>query len=758
MISRIRFPVLILFSMALSMSTLSQEPDDGPLGQGVVIPYTSQGKSPGRDLNPLIVEMLEQINADSIRETIRYMQEFNTRFLMVENRKEVADWIAGRLTGFGVPDVRIDSFLAYINWNGIFVDTLWQYNVIGTLTGQSAPDEIYVVGGHYDSFCTQDPYSVAPGADDNASAVAATLEIARVMQLNSYHPEATIQFILFGAEELGLFGSRYQAGKSRDTGEDVRFMLNMDMISNNPDSVDTVKIFRYQYCEWASYLAAEITEQYTSLDVVFSGQWNSSGSDSRGYWEWGFPATYLEEFDFSPNWHHPSDTIGNCNIEYCAEVTRAACAILMAQQFLPYPQSISVTSGSAEILISWLDEANARIAGWNIYRSEQLTGGFARINATPVTDTFYSDIPPVAGKEYYYQITIVNDSSEESGPSRVAWGALFSFSDTLLVVSSLKSGETTPDSIYHFYESVLDTIPFIWFDLNDQNRLDLGTLSRHRNVLWLQNDFTAAVPSDTLGFNLVVFFANGGNILASGFLPGRYWGSNSVYPFHFPDYYFISKYFKIDSVDRQINSFMYRAYPVADDYDTLRVDSLKSLIPEYPGELLNIEVFAPTSEGRVIYRFDSHYYSGTNQGKMQDRPVGIEYMGEDFKTILLSFPLYYMDTMDARHFLAYVLKYKFGNPTGIPVPGSSVLSGLLPNYPNPFSVETTIPFILDERSQVTLTIYSVQGKPVMELVNNELSQGIYHIKFSSGRLPAGLYQVVLKTERSLNTRKIVLIR
>lgn len=68
-------------------------------------------------------------------------------------------------------------------------------------------DEICIIGGHYDSFTWENPLQYAPGADDNASGIAAILEIARVMKMRNYESECTIKFITFAAEELMRFGN-----------------------------------------------------------------------------------------------------------------------------------------------------------------------------------------------------------------------------------------------------------------------------------------------------------------------------------------------------------------------------------------------------------------------------------------------------------------------------------------------------------------------------------------------------------------------
>jgi hypothetical protein len=753
--------VFLFASVITGSSVQAQYFDEKPVEPLQGTWYSSNDFIPGiepQSINPFISGLISQVNSDSIRSTIQHMQEYGTRFLLVDNRKIIANWIADRFRSYGYTDVKLDSFLNYVNWQGGNIDTTWQYNVVCTMTGSGAPDEVYIVGGHYDSFCAGNLFELAPGANDNATAVAATLEMARIIKKNNFQPEATIRFTLFAAEELGLFGSWYNAEKAYETGEDIRMMLNMDMISNNPDSLKQVKIYRYYSVEWAGDIAADLFTRYTDLDVFYPANLAAGGSDSFPFWAYGFPVFYLEEMAFSPNWHQISDTIGNCNIEYCAEITRGCFAVLLDQQLLPYPQGVAAFSSPQDITIAWKPTQNGNVIGCNIYRSAESGANYEKINPSCVTDSFYVDVAPLKGKEYFYIVTVVNDSLEESLPSLEVRGARFAFTDTLLVVAGLKDGKTTPDSVIRFYQAILDTIPFKWLDHTPSDPLDLGTLSQHKNVLWLLNSLEFDFPDERLGFDLVNFFENGGNMMFSGFNPTRFLAQNSGYPFHFSEAWFINRYFKVDSVNRKINSLMYRSYPVADDYDTLRVDTNKAMIINYPGELYNIEVFAPANEAKVIYRFDSHYPPGSAQGTMQDKAVGIEYMGNDFKTILLSFPLYYMDTSDARKLMKYVMTEKFTHPVGITPSSLTGKSPELVNYPNPFSYETTIAFNLNQSSDVILTIYNMRGMEVSSIVNRRFEKGFHTLTYYPGDLPSGIYQAVLQTSSYVTSRKMILIR
>ena len=67
-------------------------------------------------------------------------------------------------------------------------------------------------------------------------------EIARVMKLNNYRPRNTIEFIAFGSEELGLYGSYAFAGNSRQNLKKIKLMLNNDMIAYQPGSDQTAWI------------------------------------------------------------------------------------------------------------------------------------------------------------------------------------------------------------------------------------------------------------------------------------------------------------------------------------------------------------------------------------------------------------------------------------------------------------------------------------------------------------------------------------
>ncbi len=116
-------------------------------------------------------------------------------------------------------------------------------NVVAWIPGRSKPDEIIVVGAHYDhigtahngQFCrARDNDVVCNGADDNASGTAMVLAIARALATSGRAPERTVVFAHFAAEELGLFGSKALVTDTPTGapfgGARVVAMINFDMV------------------------------------------------------------------------------------------------------------------------------------------------------------------------------------------------------------------------------------------------------------------------------------------------------------------------------------------------------------------------------------------------------------------------------------------------------------------------------------------------------------------------------------------------
>ncbi|MBT4161117.1 MAG: M28 family peptidase, partial [Gammaproteobacteria bacterium] len=105
-------------------------------------------------------------------------------------------------------------------------------NVIAILRGQREPNRYVVMSGDIDSRVSDplDSTTDSPGANDNASGMAGTIEAARV--LTQYRFPASIVFVGLSGEEQGLFGGQIMAARAKADGWQIEAVLNNDMIGN----------------------------------------------------------------------------------------------------------------------------------------------------------------------------------------------------------------------------------------------------------------------------------------------------------------------------------------------------------------------------------------------------------------------------------------------------------------------------------------------------------------------------------------------
>jgi hypothetical protein len=279
----------------------------------------------------LTYHLNKEISADTLESLVAWMQDMGTRFALSGNHRAVAKKIQNRFIMMGYPDARLDSFMIYKTYQNINYQQ-WQYNITATLEGNSYPDSICVIGGHYDNnLRTGDPFSVVPGANDNASGVAAAMEIARVMKENNYSPRNTIEFIAFGSEEIGLYGSSYYVTYARQQSRKIKLMLNNDMIAYQPGNNQsdwTVNMNDYDNSHFLRKNAEEMCTRFTVLKYTNDNTYNKQ-SDSYPFFLANYKAVFFASVILDPNYHTLNDLTANCNFEYCREIVKLCCALLV---------------------------------------------------------------------------------------------------------------------------------------------------------------------------------------------------------------------------------------------------------------------------------------------------------------------------------------------------------------------------------------------------------------------------------------------
>lgn len=191
-----------------------------------------------------VARILAEIDARNIERTIRKLVSFGTRNTLSEQNNPTRgigaarDWIYSEFL-----KIRAESDGRLVVEKQAFEQAkatrvpqpIIITNIVATLPG-SQPDStnrVYVVSGHYDSMCTSptDEKCDAPGANDDASGVAAVIEMARVMSKRKF--DATIIFMAVAGEEQGLLGSTYFAEQAKKRNVNIEAMFTNDIVGSS---------------------------------------------------------------------------------------------------------------------------------------------------------------------------------------------------------------------------------------------------------------------------------------------------------------------------------------------------------------------------------------------------------------------------------------------------------------------------------------------------------------------------------------------
>lgn len=130
------------------------------------------------------------------------------------------------------------------------------YNVIAELTGTTRPEEVIVVGGHYDG------HDISQSANDNAAGVAVVLEALRALAPHREYLGRTIRFVAFAQEEMGLIGSEDYV--CRHSSEKNMFMLNLDGAGRGTRGVLALQGWP-ELTSYFSKMGKEMREEHVSV-------------------------------------------------------------------------------------------------------------------------------------------------------------------------------------------------------------------------------------------------------------------------------------------------------------------------------------------------------------------------------------------------------------------------------------------------------------------------------------------------------------
>jgi len=189
-----------------------------------------------------IKQMVDEVSSKNIEATIRKLVTFKSRHTLSDTTSKTTgsgaarNWIKAEMEKYaaasgGRMTVQFDTFTQP---KGTRIDQPVKLkNVLAILKGTDPTDtRVYIVSGHYDSRINDvmDANGVEPGANDDASGTALSMELARVMAKRSF--PSTIIFAAVVGEEQGLYGSANLAKRAKAENWNVDAMLNNDIVGN----------------------------------------------------------------------------------------------------------------------------------------------------------------------------------------------------------------------------------------------------------------------------------------------------------------------------------------------------------------------------------------------------------------------------------------------------------------------------------------------------------------------------------------------
>ncbi len=222
----------------------------------------------------------------------------------------------------------------------VFFENSECFNIFATKPGEGKDSGTFIIAAHYDSV------TGSPGADDNASAVAGLLELARCLcdvPLNQ-----TLIFAGYTLEEYGFIGSDQHVRQIRDQSTHLTGMISLEMIGYRDEEPGSQHYPPYVpkdvYPDHGDFIAVVGNDNSKTLsaDILQSFKQNVPGlgseilvvpgdgthfpevglSDHKPFWDLGLPAVMLTDTAFfrNPNYHKATDTLDTLDVEFMKNV------------------------------------------------------------------------------------------------------------------------------------------------------------------------------------------------------------------------------------------------------------------------------------------------------------------------------------------------------------------------------------------------------------------------------------------------------
>lgn len=415
--------------------------------------------------DPVISKMVDEVSAQNIENIVRKLVSFETRHTLSDTLSKktgigaARNWIKAEMERYAKESgsrlkVEFDTFTQPADGGRVTVP-IEMKNVLAILPRTDpADDRVFIVSGHYDSRASDvmDAKIAAPGANDDASGTAATMEIARVMSKQKFN--ATLIFVAMVGEEQGLYGAANLAKKAKELKWNVAGMITNDIVGNTYGMETglkdnrSVRVFSegvpagetpqqaasrastgsendYSARQFARYFK-EIGERYVDqadVKLIYRRDRYLRGGDHTAFSREGFTAIRVTEMNENFERQHQTlrtenginygDTPEFVDYEYTQKVARLNLSVLANLALAPqHPENVGVITS---------DLTNKTSLKWEAPKGEKPAGYYVTMRETSspvwerkffVTDT--SAVLAYSKDNYIFGVQAVDTDGHES--------------------------------------------------------------------------------------------------------------------------------------------------------------------------------------------------------------------------------------------------------------------------------------------------------------------------------------------------------
>ncbi len=413
-----------------------------------------------------IKKMVDEISRDRIEKTVRKLVSFKTRHNLSDQNNPnegiaaAWNWVKSEMEkSIPTSDGRLSVELVSYKVGGEkqrIKEEITLKNVVATLKGNNPNDDrIFLVSAHLDSRAADnsDGKVFAPGANDDASGVAAIMEMIRIMSKKAF--SGTIIFTAVSGEEHGLYGAGHMASLAEKENWNLVAMLNNDMIGNSGSSEtllnDNMKVRVFsegvpqletpEMAKLRAYTSAEndgkarqlaryikeVGERYVDqleVSLIFRNDRFGRGGDHTPFCKKGFTAVRITEFNENYDRTHKiveekngikyGDMPEFVDYEYVrknAGINLASLANLASAPYAPVNVEIKLSGMSNSSTLSWeTPEKGIKPTGYYLLMRETYQPLWDRkiyVEGNSITIPYSKD-------NYFFAIQSVDEAGHES--------------------------------------------------------------------------------------------------------------------------------------------------------------------------------------------------------------------------------------------------------------------------------------------------------------------------------------------------------